>query len=121
IVYRIAKDHWLIVCNASNRAKMAAHFAEAAEHHCDFEDVSDKTAMLALQGPKALAIAALAGGDGPQLSELKSFHFRDAVIANVKCTAARTGYTGEDGVELFCAPADAPHLWRALLDLGREH
>jgi aminomethyltransferase len=120
IVYRVAADHYLIVCNASNRPKMAAHFAKAAENHCDFEDVSDKTAMIALQGPKALAIAGLAGGDGPQLSALKSFHFRDAVLANVKCTVARTGYTGEDGVELFCAPGDAPQLWRQLLDLGRD-
>jgi aminomethyltransferase len=118
IVYRIAKDKWLIVCNASNRAKIAAHFAKAAENHCEFEDASDRMAMIALQGPKALAIAALAGGDGPRLAELPSFHFRDAVLANVRCTVARTGYTGEDGVELFCAPADAPQLWRALVELG---
>jgi aminomethyltransferase len=119
-VYRVAHDHWLIVCNAGNRDKMSAHFAKFAEHHCDFEDVSDKTSMIALQGPKALAIAALAGGDGPRLGELKSFHFRDAILANVQATVARTGYTGEDGIELFCAPADAPHLWRTLLELGRE-
>ncbi|MFT3767334.1 MAG: glycine cleavage system aminomethyltransferase GcvT [Minicystis sp.] len=119
IVYRIAKDRWLIVCNASNRAKMAAHFSKAAENHCEFEDASDKMAMIALQGPKALAVAALAGGDGPRLAELPSFHFRDAVLANVRCTVARTGYTGEDGVELFCAPADAPQLWRTLVDLGQ--
>ncbi|APR81867.1 Aminomethyltransferase [Minicystis rosea] len=118
IVYRIAQDRWLIVCNAGNRAKMAAHFAKAAENHCEFEDASDKMAMIALQGPKALAVAALAGGDGPRLAELPSFHFRDAVLANVRCTVARTGYTGEDGVELFCAPADAPQLWRTLIDLG---
>ena len=118
IVYRIAQDRWLIVCNASNRAKMAAHFAKAAENHCTFEDASDRMAMIALQGPKALAVAALAGGDGPRLAELPSFHFRDAVLANVRCTVARTGYTGEDGVELFCAPADAPQLFRALVDLG---
>ncbi len=121
IVYRVSAEHWLIVCNAGNRAKMSAHFAKAAENHCDFEDVSDKTAMIALQGPRALAIAALAGGDGPALAELKSFHFRDAIVANVQTTVARTGYTGEDGVELFCAQADAPQLWRTLLDLGREH
>ncbi len=54
------------------------------------------------------------------LAELKSFHFRDAILANVHCTVARTGYTGEDGVEIFCAPADAPQLWRTLVDLGRE-
>ncbi|MBK8256037.1 MAG: glycine cleavage system aminomethyltransferase GcvT [Polyangiaceae bacterium] len=121
IVYRVSAEHWLIVCNAGNRAKMSAHFAAAAKDHCEFEDVSDKTSMIALQGPKALAIAALAGGDGPKLGELKSFHFRDAVLANAHCTVARTGYTGEDGVELFCAPSDAAHVWRTLLDLGREH
>jgi aminomethyltransferase len=119
IVYRMARDRWLIVCNASNREKMAAHFRKAAENHCEFEDASDRMAMIALQGPKALAVAALAGGDGPALGELPSFHFRDAVLANVRCTVARTGYTGEDGVELFCAPADAPQVWRSLIELGR--
>jgi aminomethyltransferase len=98
---------------------MAAHFSQAAENHCTFEDASDRTSMIALQGPKALAVAALAGGDGPKLAELAPFHFRDAVLANVRCTVARTGYTGEDGVEIFCPPADAPQLWTTLLDLGR--
>jgi aminomethyltransferase len=121
IVYRIAQDKWLIVCNASNREKMAAHFKKAAENHCEFEDASDRTAMIALQGPKALEIAALAGGDGPALKEIPSFYFRDAILANVRCTVARTGYTGEDGVELFCAPSDAPQLWRELVELGRPH
>ena len=121
IVYRVAQDHWLIVCNAGNRDKMSAHFRKAAENHCDFEDVSDRTAMIALQGPKALSILALSGGDGPSLGALASFHFRDAIVANVACTVARTGYTGEDGVELFCPPENAAQLWRTLLDLGREH
>src|SRR5581483_6668509 len=107
---RMGATRWLVVCNASNRDKIAAHFAKAADQHCDFEDASDRMALIALQGPKALAIAALAGGDGPKLGELKPFHFRDAVVANVRCTVARTGYTGEDGVEIFCAPADAPQL-----------
>ena len=118
IVYRVAHDRFLIVCNAGNRAKMAAHFAKAAENHCDFEDASDRTAMIALQGPKALAVAGLTGSEGAKLAELPAFHFRDVVLANVRCTAARTGYTGEDGVELFCAPEDAPALWRSLLGLG---
>ncbi len=119
IVYRLAHEKWLIVCNAGNREKMAAYFAKAAEHHCDFEDASDRTAMIALQGPRALAVAALVGGDGPALGELPSFHFRDAILANVRCTVARTGYTGEDGVEIFCPPAEVPQVWRALIELGR--
>jgi aminomethyltransferase len=119
IVYRIEPMRWLTVCNASNITKMAAHFRKAAEHHCGFEDASDRMALLALQGPKALEIAALGGGDGPALSKLEPFRFRDAVLANVRCTVARTGYTGEDGIEIFCAPAEARQLWRTLLDLGR--
>lgn len=119
IVYRIHADDWLIVCNASNREKIAAHFKKAAENHCDFDDASDRTSMIALQGPKALEVAALAGADGAKLKELPSFHFRDAVLCNAKCTVARTGYTGEDGVELFCAPSDAPHVWSHLVELGR--
>ncbi|HSN96826.1 MAG TPA: glycine cleavage system aminomethyltransferase GcvT, partial [Candidatus Nanopelagicales bacterium] len=118
LVYRIAADRWLIVCNASNRDKITAHFAKAAKDHCEFEDASDRTAMMALQGPRALEIAALLGDDGPSLAGLAGFHFRDITLAGVRCTAARTGYTGEDGVELFCAPDDAPTLWRALLDKG---
>jgi len=121
IVYRIEATKWLIVCNASNRDKIAAHFKKAAENHCELEDTSDRTAMIALQGPKALALAALAGGDGPDLAKLPSFHFRDAVLANVRCTVARTGYTGEDGVELFCPPEHAAQVWRTLVELGAPH
>jgi aminomethyltransferase len=120
IVYRAAKTRFLIVCNASNREKISAHFAKACENHCEFEDISDKTALIALQGPKVFDILARAGADAASLVDLKSFHFRDAVIANIRCTAARTGYTGEDGVEVFCAPADAPALWSALMELGRD-
>jgi aminomethyltransferase len=119
IVYRITHERWLIVCNAGNREKMVAHFSKAAEHHCGFEDASDRTAMIALQGPRALEILALAGPDGAALSTLASFHFRDVTLAGVRCTVARTGYTGEDGVELFCPPEGAAHLWRTLIDLGR--
>jgi aminomethyltransferase len=118
IVYRCAEDRYLIVCNASNVAKMSAVFKQAAENHCDFDDRSDRTALIALQGPRAYEILALAGADAAGLSSLKSFHFRDAVVANVSCTVARTGYTGEDGAEIFCATADAPALWTQLMALG---
>jgi len=118
IVYRAAQDRWLIVCNASNHAKMSAVFRKAAENHCEFSDRTDETALIALQGPKAFDVLDRAGGDAAKLRELKSFHFRDAVVANVRCTVARTGYTGEDGVEIFCAWNDAPALWDQLVELG---
>jgi len=119
IVYRRAEDEWLIVCNASNVAKMSAHFAHAAKDHCDFNDQSATTALLALQGPRAFDVLATLGSDAEALAQLGSFHFRDATLAGVRCTPARTGYTGEDGVEIFCDGKDAPTLWRALLEAGR--
>jgi len=118
IIYRAGDERFLVVCNASNHEKMAKMFASAAKDHCDFRDLSAETALIALQGPKAFDVLALAGADAAKLVELKSFHFRDAVIANVKCTAARTGYTGEDGVEIFCPWADAASLWDQLITLG---
>jgi aminomethyltransferase len=120
IVYRCAEDRYLIVCNASNVDKIAAVFSKAAEHHCTFENRSDRTALIALQGPKAFDVLALAGSDAARLRELGSFHFRDAVVCNVRCTVARTGYTGEDGVEIFCAWDEAPAVWNQLLELGRS-
>jgi aminomethyltransferase len=119
IVYRRGLEDWLIVVNSSNRDKMSAHFAHAAKDHCDFEDQSDRTALVALQGPRAFDVLASLGGDAGGLSSLKSFHFRDATIAGVQTTAARTGYTGEDGVEIFCDWEGAPALWRALLVAGK--
>lgn len=119
IVYRHTQDDWLVVCNASNREKMSAHFARAAKDHCQFDDESDQTALVALQGPRAFEVLARLGQDAAGLIELKSFHFRETSIGGVRCTAARTGYTGEDGVEIFCGWNDAPALWRALVEAGR--
>ncbi len=119
IVYRVSAERFLIVCNASNVEKMAGVFSRAAENHCEFENQSERTALIALQGPRAFDVLALAGKDAEGLRSLKSFHFRDAVIANVRCTAARTGYTGEDGVEIFCAWQEAPSLWTQLVELGK--
>jgi len=112
IVYRRAADRWMVVCNASNRDKMVSHFRAAAEGKCKFEDATERIALLALQGPKALSIA------GDAVTDLGSFHLRDATLFGVRSTLARTGYTGEDGIEIFCASHDAPALWRALLEAG---
>jgi aminomethyltransferase len=117
IVYRKGAERILIVCNAGNHGKIAPHVAKVAEGRCQFTDISSDTALLALQGPKATAIlAALPGGEAA--TGLVYFHLGEYEIAGVPCTVARTGYTGEDGFELFCSNADAPKLWRALLEAG---
>lgn len=114
IFYKRADDEYFVIVNASNAAKDVAWFREHASGQCDVVDVSDETALIAVQGPKAIAmVEQLAGG---ALAGMASFTFRDAEVAGVRCVAARTGYTGEEGFELACANADAPRLWTALLD-----
>jgi aminomethyltransferase len=119
IVYRRSPSHVLVVCNASNRDKIAAHFGRSLEPGLDFRDVSDDTALIALQGPRALAILTAAGCGIDVRAELRSFHFKDGTLAGARCTIARTGYTGEDGVEIFSAWNDSPRIWNALLDAGK--
>jgi aminomethyltransferase len=119
IVYRHAAEDWMVVCNASNRDKIVAHFKAHLPDGCTLRDASDDTALLALQGPRALDIAALGGPDGIALAELKPFGLTQGQLFGVACTIARTGYTGEDGVEIFCAATDASALWQHILDAGK--
>lgn len=117
IVYRRAANDWLVVCNASNREKMVAWFRDAASGKCDFADLSDETALIALQGPRAAAVLGRTGSP-LAIDTLTSFHFRDTTIGGAACTASRTGYTGEDGFEIFCKNEDASRIWNALLEAG---
>ena len=119
IVYRRSAERVLVVCNASNHEKMAGVFREGTAGRCSFRDASDETALLALQGPRALEVLSAAGAELDVARELPSFRFRDSTIAGVSCTIARTGYTGEDGVELFVANDGARRLFAALMEAGR--
>ncbi len=118
IVYRRSATDYLIVLNASNTEKDLAWIREhAAPFGVAIEDLSDATALIAVQGPRAVALVdSLSPAD---LGAVPSFRFAEADIAGVRCTAARTGYTGEDGFELACAAGDAERLWSALLDANR--
>ena len=121
IVYRHAADDFLIVVNASNIAKDFAWFesqSKALGDRVQVTDESDATALLAVQGPKAMAALASLVGDKAAFAALGAFRFLTTQLAGATVTLARTGYTGEDGCEVFCAPADAPRLWDALLSAG---
>lgn len=120
IIYRTGTDELLVVCNASNRSKIAPIFARAAAGRCEFVDESEETALIALQGPAATAIAKDLGASEAMLA-LAPFALGEAELGGVRVTAARTGYTGEDGFELFVANADARRLWDALLEAGAPH
>jgi aminomethyltransferase len=119
IVYRTGETEYLLIVNAAN-ADRDREWLRGLASGLDAEvaDESDAWALLALQGPLAAAI--LGGLAGDDLSRLRPFRFRQGVpVAGRPCTVARTGYTGEDGFEILCPAADAPAVWRALLDDGR--
>jgi aminomethyltransferase len=119
LVYRLVDDGYLLVVNASNIAKDWDWLMSHKPADVTLADESDATAMLALQGPKAEAILA-AIFTGSDLSALKGFHWTEGTIAGIAVRVARTGYTGEDGFEIFCPAADASRLWQALLDAGQD-
>jgi aminomethyltransferase len=119
IVYRRAQDRFLIVCNASNRTKIANHFAaHAKSFDVRFEDASDRYSLIAIQGPRAKAIVK-AAGVSDAIDALGSFQLSDGTVAGIEVIAARTGYTAEDGFELFVAGEHAAALWRALMAAGK--
>ncbi len=120
IVYRLEREKVLVVCNASNREKIVAHFAKNLNLGIPWNDVSDQWALLALQGPNAVAIMKDLGAP-QEVLDLPYFHVTRASLAGVELWVARTGYTGEDGFELFCASDDAVSLWRAVIDAGKSH
>ena len=115
IVYRCSDTAWLAVVNASNIGKdrdwMTAHLAG----DCTLEDLSDQTAQLALHGPGAEALLRTLTADLPAKNYTAVLH---GTVDGRPCLVSRTGYTGEDGFELYCAPADAPALWDALTAAG---
>lgn len=119
IVYRLAADHLLVVCNASNRSKISAHFERETRGACRFEDRSDAYALLALQGPLAARVLQAAGAP-PDMLSLSRFSLARGKLGAIELLVARTGYTGEDGFELFCATGDAPALWDALFAAGSD-
>jgi aminomethyltransferase len=118
VVYRLKADHFLLVVNAANLFKdyawIAEHLASAGDAVA--VDSSSRYALLAVQGPaSAAAVQPLTGVD---LSSLAPFTFAHGEVANVRATISRTGYTGEDGFEIFVPPQSADRVWQAVLASG---
>ena len=113
LVYR-EQDGILMVVNASNAAKDFAHISQYLDRFdCTLQDISDDVALLALQGPLAQEI--LQPLTDVDLSAIKYYHFAMGSVAGVgNVHVSRTGYTGEDGFELYFAPAHAATVWNAL-------
>lgn len=118
LIYR-QPDGVMMVVNAANAAKDWAHIRpHAGRFDCTLEDISDRVALLALQGPQAQAI--LAPHTSLDLEAIRYYHFvRGTVVGAPDVIVSRTGYTGEDGFELYFDPAHASAVWGALTSDGR--
>ena len=121
LVYRLADDHYLLVVNAGNIiADYDWIVSRSRERFSDVAVVnaSSRYALLALQGPVAQEV--LQRLTAVDLSQIKYYWFAPGEVASVRATISRTGYTGEDGFEVFVPPAQAERVWRAILDAGRD-
>ncbi|MGQ0733000.1 MAG: glycine cleavage system aminomethyltransferase GcvT [Acidobacteriota bacterium] len=120
LVYRMGPSHFLLVVNGANTARAHAWIVEQVKSVGEVAVVnsSDRYALIAVQGPRALPIVQrLTGID---VSALKYYWFAHGEVAGVRATVSRTGYTGEDGFEVFCPPALAPRVWDALMAAGQD-
>src|SRR5947199_3118813 len=119
LVYRLASDHFLLVVNAGNIEKDYMWIAEHIKPAGDAVAVnaSSRYALLAVQGPQALAV--LQPLTGVDLGAIKYYWFAHGEVASVRATISRTGYTGEDGFEIFVPPQSADRVWQAIVEAGR--
>lgn len=118
-LYRLP-SRWFVAVNASNRTKDLAWMqAQTAGFDVTVTDVSDETYMLALQGPNALPI--MRKLTGVAMADIRRFTIAEARVNDTNTLISRTGYTGEDGVELFFPADDALKMWEALMEAGEEY
>jgi aminomethyltransferase len=119
LVYKLEEDEYLLVINAANIDKDVDWILSHSKGNVYVENISDQVAQLALQGPQAEAV--LQQLTSIDLSQIAFFHFeRDVDVAGVKTLVSRTGYTGEDGFELYVNQVDAVKLWETILETGKD-
>src|SRR6478735_8857962 len=119
IVYRLAADRFLVVANASNARTVSDALAERlAKFKAVLDDRSLATALVAMQGPRSLEIVRpLTDVD---LDAVRYYAIAEGTVAGIPALVARTGYTGEDGFEVFVDTARAAELWDALMEAGKD-
>jgi aminomethyltransferase len=121
LTYRLNGEHFMLVVNASNIMKDVNWITQHVSGIGDAAVVntSPRYGLIAIQGPVALQV--LQTLTGVDLSAIKYYWFTTGEVANVRVTISRTGYTGEDGFEVFVPPASAERVWDALLAAGKPH
>ena len=118
LVHKVADDHYFLCVNASNQDKDFEHIVAHNQFQTQVENAGERYAQLAVQGPRA--IETLQRLTGTRLEEIAYYHFVDGKVSGTPARIARTGYTGEDGCEIYFAPAEAERIWNLLLDAGAE-
>jgi aminomethyltransferase len=119
LVYRLGDNDFLVVANAANAGPVATELTRrAADYSATVEDRTSDYALIAIQGPRSAEI--LANLTDTDLTALRYYTSHQANVAGRDVLVARTGYTGEDGFEIFAAPEQAPGLWAALTEAGQD-
>ncbi|MFC5728908.1 MULTISPECIES: glycine cleavage system aminomethyltransferase GcvT [Nocardioides] len=120
VVYRLGDERYLVVANASNATAVARELRERARgFEADVDDASERWSLIAVQGPRAAAIAAEIAP--LEVVSLPYYAITKTVLASRDVLIARTGYTGEDGFEVYCHPDDAAGVWNSLAAAGKRH
>src|SRR5579875_421661 len=118
IVYRLEAQRYMLCVNAANIQADRERLLELNRGGANFRDISAETALIAIQGPAALRI--LQTVTTIELGSIRRFYVAKAAVAGIECLIARTGYTGEDGFELFTHVSAAAALFDAMLEAGRD-
>ena len=118
LVHKVSENEFFLCVNASNQEKDFEHIRAANRFEAEVEFASDRYSQLAIQGPKAReTLQKLTSVD---LSAIRYYWFTDGVVSGAGARIAHTGYTGEDGFEIYIAPREAARVWTELLEAGRE-
>jgi len=116
LVHKVADDHYFLCVNASNQDKDYEHLAAHNKFDCTVENAGARYAQIAVQGPRGLDT--LQKLTETELAPIQYYHFKDGDVSGMAARIARTGYTGEDGFEIYVAPEQAPRIWDDLLEAG---
>src|SRR5436190_4903307 len=119
LVHKVADDHYFLCVNSSNQEKDFEHIRSQNRFNAEVEFSSDRYAQLAVQGPRARDIVQkLTPVD---LGSIKYYWFTDGEVLGIPARIAHTGYTGEDGFELYIPPTEADRVWNRILQAGAEY
>jgi len=123
-IFRTSQTKYLVVYNAANRDKNWAWLEKHREHEAELKDISDQSAMFAVQGPKAGQL--LRSISGTRLEEIDKYSGKEVRVGDLSCLVTRSGYTGEDGFEIYVSNTTSQHpelalkIWDRLLSAGRH-